>query len=134
MSVSLLGRLAPFRYELGLSNLTSIPNNTLVATIAGTIGVNKANYAVAVDTYTLATTLSVVGYVTIAGLTGTIQLYDLTNAAPLGTIAYTETTPTNKTLSVTLPVGACILEARLTTDNGAIGDFYTQSLLVISIT
>lgn len=67
---------------------------------------------------TLAITLEVVGDVSAGGLTGTVELYDLTAAATAATLSWTETSATAKTASVTAPGAAHTYELRASLSGG----------------
>ncbi len=68
---------------------------------------------------TTALTLDVIGDVSAGGLTGTVELYDLTAAATVATLTWTETSPTRKTASVTLPGAAHLYELRFSVAGGS---------------
>lgn len=68
---------------------------------------------------TLAAALEIVGDVSAGGLTGTVELYDLTAAATAATLSWTETSATVKTASVTVPGAAHTYELRASLSGGA---------------
>jgi len=70
-----------------------------------------ADYAITGRTTTL--TLSCVGLVSGAGLTGTLELLDCADDSVVGTITWTETVPTHKTTAITLPGSAKTYKARV---------------------
>ena len=67
-------------------------------------------------------TLAAVGQV-VSGVTGTLDLYDLTAAAVVATLTWTETAPTRKTASVTVPGSARLYEMRVRKSGGAAADY-----------
>lgn len=68
---------------------------------------------------TTALELEVIGDVSGGGLTGTVELYDLTAAAVAATLTWTETSPTRKTSAVTLPGAAHLYELRVSVAGGS---------------
>lgn len=69
-----------------------------------------------------ALTLEAVGQV-VSGVTGTLDLYDLTAAAVVATLTWTETVATRKTASVAVPGTARLYELRVRKSGGAVGDY-----------
>ena len=67
-------------------------------------------------------TLAAVGQV-VSGVTGTLDLYDLTAAAVVATLTWTETAPTRKTASVAVPGSARLYELRVRKSGGAGADY-----------
>ena len=67
-------------------------------------------------------TLAAVGQV-VSGVTGTLDLYDLTAAAVVATLTWTETAPTRKTASVTVPGSARLYELRVRKSGGGASDY-----------
>ena len=73
-------------------------------------GFTPADYAITGRTTTL--TLDAIGSVTGGGLTATLELLNAAGTT-VATLTWTETTPTRKTASVTLPGSAEIWRARV---------------------
>jgi hypothetical protein len=96
---------------------------TTVATVDVAIGgarFDPADYARPGSTTVL--TLDAIGQV-VSGVTGTLTLHNLTDAADVATLAWIETSATRKTTSVTLPSAAKIYELRLKKSGGATSDY-----------
>jgi hypothetical protein len=96
---------------------------TTVATVDVAIGgarFDPADYARPGRTTVL--TLDAIGQV-VSGVTGTLTLHNLTDAADVATLAWIETSATRKTTSVTLPSAAKIYELRLKKSGGATSDY-----------
>lgn len=75
---------------------------------------------------TAALELEVIGDVSASGPSGSVELYDLTAAASVATITFTETSPTRKTASVVLPGAAHLYELRVSLSGGSgPGDYLT---------
>lgn len=89
-----------------------------VTTAIGNFQFNPADHALTGTTVTV--TFVVVGYVTNAGVQGTVELYDLTTSATVNTQTFTDAnlTPTRKTASVTLASANRMYEIRLTRTAG----------------
>jgi len=91
---------------------------------------DPASAKIAAGTTTL--TLEAVGQV-VAGVTGTLTLYNVTDASTAATLTWTETSATRKTAAVSLPAAAKIYELRLKKSGGGAGDYalvYGVNLLV----
>ena len=84
--------------------------DSAVAVVQSLAGFTPADYAITGRTTTL--TLDAIGSVTGAGLTATIELLNAAGTV-VATLTWTETTPTRKTASVTLPGSAEIWRARV---------------------
>jgi hypothetical protein len=67
-------------------------------------------------------TLEAIGLV-VSGVTGTLDLYDLTDAAVAATLSWTEVVATRKTVSVSLPPTPRIYELRVRKSGGAVADY-----------
>lgn len=67
-------------------------------------------------------TLAAVGQV-VSGVTGTLDLYDLTAAAVVATLTWIETAPTRKTASVAVPGSARLYELRVRKSGGGASDY-----------
>lgn len=78
--------------------------------------------AVKVTPGTTTLTLEAIGQV-VSGVTGTLTLYNVTDASSDATLTWTETSATRKTASVTLPAAAKIYELRLKKSGGAVADY-----------
>jgi hypothetical protein len=83
--------------------------DSAVPVVYARAGFIPANYAITGKTTVL--TLDAVGNVTGAGLTGTLELLNATGII-VATLSWTETEPTRKTVSVTLPGSSVIWRAR----------------------
>jgi len=92
----------------------------VVTTVLGADAV--AGYAHVDPTGLASLTLAAVGQV-VSGVTGTLDLYDLDNAAVVATLTWTETAPTRKTASVTVPGSTRIYELRVRKSGGAGADY-----------
>lgn len=85
---------------------------------------------IAAGTTTL--TLEAIGQV-VSGVTGTLTLYNVTDASTAATLTWTETVATRKTAAVTLPASAKIYELRIKKSGGGASDYalvYGVNLLV----
>ncbi len=92
----------------------------VVTTVLGADTVAGDGY---VDPTKLASlTLAAVGQV-VSGVTGTLDLYDLTAAAVVATLTWTETAPTRKTASVAVPGSARLYELRVRKSGGGGADY-----------
>ena len=99
------------------------PYATTVATVDVAIGgarFDPADYARSGSTTVL--TLDAIGEV-VSGVTGTLTLRNLTDSTDAATLAWTETSATRKTTSVTLPGAAKVYELRLKKSGGAVSDY-----------
>jgi hypothetical protein len=99
------------------------PYTTTVSTADVAIGgarFDPADYARSGSTTVL--TLDAIGQV-VSGVTGTLTLHNLTDAADVATLAWTETSATRKTASVTLPGAAKVYELRLKKSGGGTNDY-----------
>lgn len=76
----------------------------------------------AIEGRVLATTLEAVGQV-VAGVTGTLVLYDLTADESVATLSWTETSAARKTASVSVPNAAHVYELRLSKSGGGANDY-----------
>jgi hypothetical protein len=108
---------------------------TTVATVDVAIGgayFDPADYAITGKTTVL--TLDAIGEV-VSGVTGTLTLRNLTDSVDAATpLAWTETSATRKTASVTLPGAAKVYELRLKKSGGAVSDYAVISTANIRIT
>jgi len=107
---------------------------TTVATVDGAVGgarFDPADYARPGSTTVL--TLDAIGQV-VSGVTGTLTLRNLTDSTDAATLAWTETSATRKTASVTLPGAAKIYELRLKKSGGAVSDYAVISTANLRIT
>ncbi len=91
-----------------------------VSTVLGADTV--AGYGYVDPTGLASLTLEAVGQV-VSGVTGTLDLYDLTAAAVVATLTWTETAPTRKTASVTVPGTARLYELRVRKSGGGASDY-----------
>ena len=91
-----------------------------VSTVLGADTV--AGYGYVDPTGLASLTLAAVGQV-VSGVTGTLDLYDLTAAAVVATLTWTETVATRKTASVTVPGTARLYELRVRKSGGADSDY-----------
>jgi len=98
--------------------------------VIGGAYVDPASAKIAAGTTTL--NLEAIGQV-VAGVTGTLTLYSVTDASTAATLSWTETSATRKTASVSLPAAAKIYELRLKKSGGGASDYalvYGVNLLV----
>jgi hypothetical protein len=110
------------------------PYASTVSTVDVAIGgayFAPADYAITGKTTVL--TLDAIGEV-VSGVTGTLTLRNLTDSTDAATLAWTETSATRKTTSVTLPGAAKIYELRLKKSGGAVSDYAVISTANIRIT
>ena len=110
------------------------PYASTVSTVDVAIGgayFAPADYAITGKTTVL--TLDAIGEV-VSGVTGTLTLRNLTDSTDAATLAWTETSATRKTTSVTLPGAAKIYELRLKKASGAVSDYAVISTANIRIT
>ncbi len=91
-----------------------------VSTVLGADTV--AGYGYVDPTGLASLTLAAVGQV-VSGVTGTLDLYDLTAAAVVATLTWTETAATRKTASVTVPGSARLYELRVRKSGGGDTDY-----------
>ena len=115
-----------------LSNVGSVPTwaaptrspiPLLAGVVTTVLGADTvAGYGHVDPTGLASLTLSAVGQV-VSGVTGTIDLYDLTAAAVVATLTWTETAPTRKTASVAVPGSARLYELRVRKSGGGASDY-----------
>ena len=99
--------------------LASVASTVLTAdTVLAQVRFDPADYAAPPSTITLEAVGSVV-----SGVTGTLELYDLTSAASAATLAWTETTATRKTAVVIVPGTARTYELRWRKAGGGSTDY-----------
>ena len=99
------------------------PIPLLAATVSTVLGSDTvAGYGYVDPTGLASLTLAAVGQV-VSGVTGTLDLYDLTAAAVVATITWTETVATRKTASVTVPGTARLYELRVRKSGGGDTDY-----------
>jgi hypothetical protein len=114
--------------------LSLAPYTTTVATADEAIGgarFDPADHARSGRTTVL--TLDAIGEV-VGGVTGTLTLRNLTDSTDDATLAWTETSATRKTASVTLPGAAKVYELRLKKSGGAVSDYAVISTANLRIT
>lgn len=107
---------------------------TTVSTVDVAIGgarFDPADYAITARTTVL--TLDAIGQV-VSGVTGTLTLYNLTDASTAATLTWTETSATRKTASVTLPTTPKVYELRFKKSGGAVSDYAVISTANVRIT
>lgn len=92
----------------------------VVTTVLGADTV--AGYGYVDPTGLASLTLEAIGLV-VSGVTGTLDLYDLTAAAVVATLTWTETVATRKTASVTVPGTARLYELRVRKAGGGDTDY-----------
>lgn len=92
----------------------------LVSTVLGADTVVGHGYVDPTGLTTL--TLEAIGLV-VSGVTGELDLWDLTAAAVVATLSWTETAATRKTASVTVPGTARLYELRVRKSGGAASDY-----------
>lgn len=99
--------------------LAGVASTVLAAdTVLAQVRFDPADYTAPPSTITMEAVGSVV-----SGVTGTLELYDLTSAASAATLAWTETTATPKTASVTVPGTARTYELRWRKSGGSATDY-----------
>ncbi len=99
------------------------PIPLLTATVDTVLGADTvAGYGYVDPTGLASLTLAAVGQV-VSGVTGTLDLYDLTAAAVVATLTWTETVATRKTASVTVPGSARLYELRVRKSGGGASDY-----------
>ena len=91
-----------------------------VSTVLGADTV--AGYGYVDPTGLASLTLAAVGQA-VSGVTGTLDLYDLTAAAVVATLTWIETAPTRKTASVAVPGSARLYELRVRKSGGGDTDY-----------
>jgi hypothetical protein len=95
----------------------------LAGVVTTAIGADTvAGYARVDPTGLTTLTLEAIGLV-VSGVTGTLDLYDLTDAAVAATLSWTEVVATRKTVSVSLPPTPRIYELRVRKSGGAVADY-----------
>ena len=95
----------------------------LTATVSTVLGADTvAGYGYVDPTGLASLTLEAIGQV-VSGVTGTLDLYDLTAAAVVATLTWTETVATRKTASVTVPGTARLYELRVRKSGGGDTDY-----------
>jgi len=100
-----------------------VPIQLLAGVVTTVLGSDTvAGYGYVDPTGLASLTLAAVGQV-VSGVTGTLDLYDLTAAAVVATITWTETTATRKTASVSVPGTARLYELRVRKSGGADSDY-----------
>jgi hypothetical protein len=107
---------------------------TTVSTVDGAIGgarFDPADHTRSGRTTVL--TLDAIGQV-VSTVTGTLTLYNLTDASTAATLTWTETSATRKTASVTLPGAAKVYELRFKKSGGAASDYAVISTANLRIT
>ena len=96
-----------------------VPIQLLAGVVTTVLGADTvAGYGYVDPTGLASLTLSAVGQV-VSGVTGTLDLYDLTAAAVVATLTWTETAPTRKTAAVAVPGSARLYELRVRKSGGA---------------
>jgi len=99
------------------------PIPLLVGVVTTVLGADTvAGYGYVAPTGLASLTLSAVGQV-VSGVTGTLDLYDLTAAAVVATLTWIETAPTRKTASVAVPGSARLYELRVRKSGGGASDY-----------
>lgn len=93
--------------------------NTNVDTLqlVGAVSYNKSDYTL--DSATHKTFFSAISYITAENITGTVQLYDLTNATQLCSFIITSSSPIGQRVEVSPAVGSNIIEARIKVDGSS---------------
>jgi len=100
--------LVGFRQAISLFAYATADSTT--PTVQGLAGFTPSDYAISGRTTVL--TLDAIGSVTSGSQTGTLELLNAAGSV-VATLTWTETTPTRKTTSVTLPGSAEIWRARV---------------------
>jgi hypothetical protein len=111
---------SPGRITFGGGSTTVLPQriplfayaaaDNAVATVQALAGFTPSDYAISGRTTVL--TLDAIGSVTSGSQTGTLELLTAAGSV-VATLTWTETTPTRKTASITLPGSAEIYRARV---------------------
>ena len=100
-----------------------VPIRLLAGVVTTVLGADTvAGYGYVDPTGLASLTLEAVGQV-VSGVTGTIDLYDLTAAAVVATLTWIETEPTRKTASVAVPGTARLYELRVRKSGGGDTDY-----------
>lgn len=100
-----------------------VPIQLLAGVVTTVLGADTvAGYGYVNPTGLASLTLEAVGQV-VSGVTGTLDLYDLTAASTAATLTWTETAPTRKTASVAVPGSARIYELRVRKSGGGASDY-----------
>ena len=122
--MSALDPSAPGLPLVGLAGTSSPPPIPLLVGVVTTVlGADTvAGYGHVDPTGLASLTLEAIGQV-VSGVTGTLDLYDLTAAAVVATLTWTETAPTRKTASVTVPGSARLYELRVRKSGGGDADY-----------
>ncbi len=99
------------------------PVPLLAGVVTTVLGVDTvAGYGYVDPTGLASLTLAAEGQV-VSGVTGTLDLYDLTAAAVVATLTWTETAPTRKTAAVAVPGTARLYELRVRKAGGGDTDY-----------
>lgn len=107
----------------GAYGLAPPPIPLLAGVVSTVLGADTvAGYGHVDPTGLASLTLAAVGQV-VSGVTGTLDLYDLTAAAVVATLTWTETVATRKTASVAVPGSARIYELRVRKSGGGASDY-----------
>lgn len=108
------------QWELSASSkipiLTGVTTTTLSASVV-------AGYALFTDLNYPSYTFEGIGFSSVVGVTGSMELYDLVNSSSLSTLSWTETTPTHKTASFVASGSSRVLELRVTKTGGSVSDY-----------
>lgn len=108
------------QWELSASSKIPILAGVVTTTLsASTI----AGYALFTDLNSPSYTLEGIGFASVAGVTGSVELYDLVNSSSLSSLSWTETTPTHKTASFVATGSSRILELRVNKSGGGVSDY-----------
>lgn len=100
------------------------PIQLLAGVVTTVLGADTvAGYGYVNPTGLASLTLAAVGQVVSGVVTGTLDLYDLTAAAVVATLTWTETAPTRKTASVSVPGTARLYELRVRKSGGGASDY-----------
>jgi len=100
-----------------------VPIQLLAGVVTTVLGADTvAGYGYVDPTGLASLTLAAVGQV-VSGVTGTLDLYDLTAAAVVATITWPETTATRKTAAVAVPGTARLYELRVRKSGGGASDY-----------
>lgn len=100
-----------------------VPIRLIAGVVTTVLGADTvAGYGYVNPTGLASLTLEAVGQV-VSGVTGTIDLYDLTAAAVVATLTWHETAPTRKTASVAVPGTARLYELRVRKSGGGDTDY-----------
>lgn len=108
------------QWELSASSKIPILAGVVTTTLsASTI----AGYALFTDLNSPSYTLEGIGFASVAGVTGSLELYDLVNSSSLSSLSWTETTPMHKTASFVATGSSRVLELRVNKSGGSISDY-----------